>query len=104
MVIMEPCSRLRVILEQLITDIIAGARPSHKEQFKRLMGETLPGLEKRAYDLAEKCRASGGCEKISCKICNLDEIKTIFEKTYVNLEKMQNRYEEIKKGDPHIMK
>jgi hypothetical protein len=102
MVIMEPCGRLKVILMQMIDDIVAGARPGNKEEFARLMEEMLPGLEKRAYKLAEECRASGGCEKMPCDICDANETQKFFRKAYTDLESRRIRYEEIKKGDPHI--
>jgi len=100
MVIMEPCGRLRVILTQMIESIVAAARPGNKEEFERLMEETLPGLEKRAYNLAEECRA--GCEKMPCDLYDKYEIEKIFRKAYADLESKRIRYKEIKKGDPHI--
>lgn len=78
MVIMEPCGRLKVILMQMIDDIVAGARPGNKEEFARLIEEMLPRLEKRAYKLAEECRASGGCKKMPCDICDGTRPKKFF--------------------------
>lgn len=104
MISIEPCKRVEIILSQMITDIVTGAKPSHQEEFKHLMDETLPILEKRTYDLAEKCRISSGCNENTCNICNHDEIKRIFLKAHEDLEKIQNRFEDIKKGDPHFMK
>jgi hypothetical protein len=83
MVIMEPCGRLRVILAQMVGNIVGGANPSNKKGYERLMNESLPELERRAYDLAEKCRALGGCEG---DLCDIETIKKIFERAYYDLE------------------
>lgn len=104
MVTMDPCGRLRIILMQLIDGIVAGAKPGNKEEFVHLLEETLPWLEKRAYELAKECRASPECKKVPCDLSDKNEIKKIFEKAYADLESKCLRYEEIKQGDPHTIR
>ncbi len=102
MVTMDPCGRLRIILTQLIDGIVAGAKPGNKEEFIQLMEETLPWLEKRAYELAQECKASPECGKVPCDLYNKNEIKKIFEKAYHDLGSKCIRYEEGKNGNPHL--
>ncbi len=90
MVIMEPCRRLRVILTQMIGNIVGSANPANKKEYERLMNKIIPELEKRAYDLAEKCRARG-CEG---GMCDTGIIKKIFEKANYDLEERYLRYKE----------
>ncbi len=92
MVIMEPCGRLRVILTQLVENMVGGANPANKKEYERLMNESLPELKKRAYDLAEKCRALDGCEG---GMCDTGVINKIFEKAHHDLEDRYIRYKEI---------
>jgi hypothetical protein len=94
MVIMEPCGRLRVLLTQLFEDIVTWQIPSNKVKFKHLK-ETISWFEKRAQELAEKCRTSDRCEDKS--LCDRKEIKNFFEKAYADLVNKRRRYKE-KKG------
>jgi succinate dehydrogenase flavin-adding protein (antitoxin of CptAB toxin-antitoxin module) len=91
MVIMEPCGRLRVILSQMVKEMVGSANPSNKKEYEHMMNVTIPDLEKRAYGLAEKCEALGGCER---GMCDIDVIKKFFEKTYDDLEKKYAGYKE----------
>lgn len=93
MVLMEPCGRLRVILTQMVEGMVESANPANKKEYERLMNKIIPELEKRAYDLAEKCRASGECKG---GICDTGAIKKIFEKAQHDLEAKHIRYKEIK--------
>jgi len=91
MVIMDPCIRLRVILTQMVGNIVGQANPANKKEYERLMDVIVPGLEKCAYQLAEKCRALGGCEEM----CDTDMIKKFFEKANYDLESKYIRYKRL---------
>jgi hypothetical protein len=91
MVIIEPCGRLRVILSQMVMDMVGTANPSNKKEYEHMMNVIIPNLEIRALELAGKCEALGECER---EKCDTDLIKKFFEKASNALEKKYSKYKE----------
>ena len=88
MVTIDPCKRLMTIRTQLIPAMLTGAIENTSSDIKIAIEITLPSLEEKCRDLAEKCtKTSPDCGK-DVELCNPENIRKVFSVTRERLEKI----------------
>jgi len=98
MVTIDPCKRLMTIRTQLIPAMLTGAIENTSSDIKTAIEITLPALEEKCHDLAEKCtKKSPGCGK-DIELCNPENIKKVFSLTRERLENIWKQREMQEKG------
>ncbi len=82
MVTTDPCSRLKIIQNQLLPSIINSANlETDRMDIKAAIEKNLPDLEKQCYDLAERCEKQFPECSTEIEMCNREKIKEIFQET-----------------------
>ena len=100
MVTIDPCKRLKTIRTQLLPAMLTGAIENTSSDIKTAIEITLPSLEEKCRDLAEKCtKTSPDCGK-DIELCNSENIKKVFSLTKERLEKIWKEREKLGKGTP----
>ncbi len=88
MVTIDPCKRLMTIRTQLIPAMLAGAIENTSSDIKIAIEITLPSLEEKCRDLAEKCtKRTPDCRK-DIELCTPENIRKVFSLTKERLEKI----------------
>ncbi|MCX9083890.1 MAG: hypothetical protein OIN87_03710 [Candidatus Methanoperedens sp.] len=98
MVTIDPCKRLKTIRTQLIPAMLTGAIENTSSDIKTAIEITLPTLEEKCHDLAEKCtKQSPGCGD-EIELCNPEIVRKVFSLTKERLEMIWKEREKQGKG------
>lgn len=93
MVTIDPCKRLMTIRTQLIPAMFTGAIENTSSDIKIAIELTLPSLEEKCHELAEKCtKRSPDCAK-DIELCNPENIKKVFSLARERLENIWKQRE-----------
>jgi hypothetical protein len=98
MVTIDPCKRLIAIRTQLIPAMLTGAIENTCSDIKIAIEITLPALEEKCHDLAQKCtKSSPNCGK-DIELCDPEIVRKVFSLTRERLEKIWKQREMQEKG------
>ena len=98
MVTIDPCKRLMTIRTQLIPAMFTGALENTCSDIKIAIEITLPALEEKCHDLAQKCtKSSPNCGR-DIELCNPEIARKVFSLTRERLEKIWKQREMQEKG------
>jgi len=78
--------RLESIESDLLPSMFAGRIIKDENWLKKTLEKTLPNLEKKALELALKCKADGECSENEL-LCDETRIRELFKETRSKLEK-----------------
>jgi len=88
------------IRTQLIPAMLTGAIENTSADIKIAIEITLPSLEEKCRDLAEKCtKSSPDCGK-DVELCNTENIRKVFAETREKLDKIWKQREGREKETP----
>ncbi len=89
MVNIDPCSRLKIIQNQLLPSIVSSATiETDTLDIKAAIEKNLPDLEKQCYDLVDRCEKQfPECSK-EIGMCNRERIREVFQETRGKIEKI----------------
>ncbi len=89
MVTIDPCSRLKIIQNQLLPSIISSATmETDTLDIKAAIEKSLPDLEKQCYDLVDRCEKQFPECSTEIEMCNRERIKEVFQETRGKIEKI----------------
>jgi hypothetical protein len=78
--------RLESIESNVLPSMFTGRIIKDEKWLKKTLEKTLPGLEKKAIELALECKAEGECSENE-QLCDETRIRELFKKTRSQLEK-----------------
>ncbi len=78
--------RLESIESNVLPSMFAGIIIKDEKWMKKTLEKTLPNLEKKALELALKCKAEGECSENEL-LCDETRIRELFKETRSKLEK-----------------
>ncbi len=78
--------RLESIESNVLPSMFAGRIIKDEKWLKKILGKTLPDLEKKSIKLALECKEEGECSENE-QLCDETRIRELFKETRSKLEK-----------------